>query len=92
MSVGQTLGDHDVRLVLAEDAVHAFNADARPAMIGGGDTQRPIETLAMLDQQMYAEAESLDDRGISDLPAGVERIARMDLAEMLTQSDVVLTW
>jgi sulfur relay (sulfurtransferase) DsrF/TusC family protein len=92
MSVGQTLGDHDVRLVLAEDAVHAFNADARPAMIGGGDMQRPIETLRMLDQQMYAETESLEMRGVSELPAGVKRIARADLAEMLVQSDVVLTW
>ncbi len=92
MSVGQTLGDHDARLVLAEDAVYAFNAEARPAMISGGDTQRPIETLRMLDQQMFAETESLEARGVSELPEGVERIARADLAEMLAQSDVVLAW
>ncbi|MBT3270316.1 DsrE family protein [Candidatus Poribacteria bacterium] len=92
MSVGQTLGDHDVRLVLAEDAVYTLNADARPAMIAGGDVQRPIETLRMLGKAMYAESESLDARDVAELPAGVERIARADLAGMLAESDVVLTW
>ncbi len=92
MSVGQTLGDHDVRLVLAEDAVYALNADAHPAMISGGDVQRPIETLRMLGKQMYAESESLDARDVAELPAGVERVARVDLAGMLADSDIVLTW
>jgi len=92
MSVGQTLGDHDVRLVLAEDAIYALNADVRPAMIAGGDVQRPIETLRMLGQPMYAESESLDARDVEELPAGVERIARADLAAMLAESDVVLPW
>jgi|AP95_1055475.scaffolds.fasta_scaffold111198_2 sulfur relay (sulfurtransferase) DsrF/TusC family protein len=92
MSVGQTLGDHDVRLVFAEDAVYVLDADARPAMISGGDVERPIETLRMLGKAMYAESESLDARDVTELPAGVERIARVDLAAMLTDSDVVLTW
>ena len=91
MSVGQTLADNEVRLILAEDAVYILG-DAEPEKIGGGEMVRPLETLRMLGHSVYAESESLDARGLAKLSGDFERLSRSNVARMLGDSDVVLTW
>ena len=87
MTVGQTLADHDVRLIFAEEAVFALLAAER-----NEETAQPLETLRMLGRPIYAEAESLAERGVASLPAGVERIGRLEAARMLAESGAVYIW
>ena len=91
MSVGQTLADNEVRLILAEDAVYILG-EADPEKIGGGEVFRPLETLRMLGHSVYAEEESLAARGLAELSGRFERLSRSGVARMLCDSDVVLTW
>ena len=91
MSVGQTLADHEVRLILCGDAVYILK-EVDPGQIEGGDIQLPLETLRMLGHPIYAEAESLEERGVTSLVDGVETISRADVAAMLAECDVVLPW
>lgn len=91
MSVGQTLADNEVRLIFAGDSVYILG-DVNPSLIGGGAVQRPLETLRMLGHAIYAEAESLDERGVTPAVPGVERIPRARIAELLAESDVTIAW
>jgi len=91
MSVGLTLADNAVRLILAGDAAYILG-EAKPDAIGGGDVERPLETLRMLGHSICAEAESLDERGLIPAVKGVESLSRSEVAKALADSDVVLTW
>ena len=91
MAVGQTLADNDVRLIFAEDCVYILQEN-NPSLIDGGDFQRSIETLRMLNRPMYAEAESLNERGVTPTVKGVTTISRAEVARMLAESDVVIPW
>lgn len=87
MTVGQTLGDHDVRLIFAEEAVFALLA-----LETSEHTSRPFETLRMLGGAVYAEKESLEERGVDRLPVGVETISRAEAARMTAESGAVYIW
>lgn len=87
MTVGQTLGDHDVRLIFAEEAVFALLA-----LETSEQTARPFETLKMLGCSVYAEKESMAERGIDRPPAGVETISRAGAARMAAESGAVYIW
>ena len=91
MSVGLTLADNSVRLILAGDAVYILG-EVKPEEIGGGEVARPLETLRMLGHSICAEAESLDERGLSPAIKGVESLSRSEVAKALADSDVALTW
>ncbi len=87
MTVGQTLGDHDVRLIFAEEAVFVLLT-----LETSDSTARPFETLKMLGSPVYAEKESMEERGIDRLPAGVETISRAGAARMVAESGAVYIW
>jgi sulfur relay (sulfurtransferase) DsrF/TusC family protein len=91
MSVGQTLAENHVRLIFAGDAVYLLGKSA-PGLIGGGDIRLPLETLRMLGHPVYAEAESLEERGFGALPDGVQKVSRADVARMLAECHVVIAW
>lgn len=91
MSVGQTLGDHRVRLIFTADAVYILG-ETKPSLVGGGDVALPLETLGLLEHELVAEAESLDERGIRVVYPNVRRANREEVARSLLESDVALTW
>lgn len=90
MSLGQSLSENEVDVVLAGDAVYALG-QVEPERIDGGDIARPMETLPLLGCGVYAEAESVEERGVR-VPRDVQVLTRTEIAERILDSDCVIPW
>jgi len=89
MSVGQTLAEHRVRLIFLDDAVYILQEAQENER---EEIRLPLETLALLGHEMIAESESLEARGVHTTRKGVRRASRAEIAELLLESDLVMTW
>lgn len=93
MSVGLTLGDNVVQVVFMGDGVYTLLA-VSPEVIGSPPLEKHIQTLKLLKRRMVVDRESLDERGLTaeSLNYDVEVRPRSEVAELLSESEVVITY
>lgn len=93
-AVGLTLEPGNrVTAILLDDAVQLAAAGVPPASVGAPDTVRPIATLLDLKHAVWAESESLGERGLAaPVRPGIEVKSREQICNFLARCDVVVTW
>ncbi|MBI2875264.1 MAG: DsrE family protein [Candidatus Tectomicrobia bacterium] len=91
MGLGLTLRDDRVQLLFVEDGVYSL-IEAHPELIGSPGLRRHLETLQELDCPLIAEKESLDQRRLNPPPPPIEVRSRQEVALLLAQSDIVISY
>ncbi|MDO8670478.1 MAG: DsrE family protein [Dehalococcoidia bacterium] len=93
MSVGLTLADNDITVLLVDDAAWLTTA-LSPERIGGGDIKKPIDTLHLLKAPIWVEKESLASRGIADdeVSAGVEIVSASAIARYIATAQATVVF
>jgi len=91
MSLGLTLREDRVQVFFLEDSVYLLLKTA-PERIKTAAIDRHIETLLEVEGRLIAERESLEERRIGELVVPAEIRSRREIAEMLAQSDIVITY
>jgi tRNA 2-thiouridine synthesizing protein C len=84
----------DLHYLLLDDATWALAPGQNPAAIGNAPVPDLLEGLADADVKLYADAQSLADRGLAveGLPFPVEALTREQIRELIARSDAVLTY
>lgn len=88
MCVGLTLCDDDIRVVLQGDAVYALNTQGSPENAMG----KHIQTLIQLGKGLFAHDGSMAERKMRNPGFSVEIKTTEDIAHMVAESDVVISW
>ena len=91
MSVGLTLCGDKVQVVFMADGVYAL-LNTKPERIGMPEYSRHIETLKQLNHRLFAEREALDERSLDEIRPEAEIVLRMELAQLLLDSDCVIRY
>lgn len=91
MSVGLTLCNDAVQAVFIGDGVYALLA-TEPSHAGMPEYSRHIETLKQLGHKLFAERESLDERGLEKIAHDVAVVPRSEIAQLLLKSDGVIRY
>lgn len=91
MSVGLTLCEDAVQVLFLGDGAYTL-LDTEPARLGMSDYSRHLETLVQLKHRLFAERESLDERGLEKISDNVEIIPRNEVARLLLDSDCVIRY
>lgn len=91
MSVGLTLCDDAVRVIFVGDGVYAL-LHTEPAQVGIPEYSRHVETLKQLGHGIYAEQESLKERGLDRISFEPEVVPRAEVARLLLTSDCVIRY
>ena len=91
MSLGLTLRDDKVQVIFLEDGVYTL-LKTSPEAIGSAPVARHIETLQSLDCPLVVERESLEERGLGQLSLPVEIKTRAEIAGLLAQSHIVISY
>ncbi len=91
MSVGLTLCDDAVNVLLIGDGVYAL-LDTEPSLVGMPEYVRHIETLSELGHRIYAERESIEERGLARLQCRAETVSRSRAARLLLESDRIIRY
>jgi sulfur relay (sulfurtransferase) DsrF/TusC family protein len=91
MSVGLTLADNAVRVVFVDDGVYLLGI-TKPEAIGSPEIKKHIETLLILGHELFADKESLDERRLESVAYKVAIRPRSEIVEIISQSDVVITY
>jgi sulfur relay protein TusC/DsrF len=91
MTVGLTLGENTIAVIFLDDGVYTL-LPSQPALIGGLDIDKHVETLQLLNVRLIAESESLSQRKLSELKWDVERLSRHDIARLLADSEAILCY
>ncbi len=91
VAVGQTLAPNRVTVVFIDDGIFIL-APLAPKAIRGPELAKHLGALAMLGQRLVADAESLERRGLQDLPEGVERLPRRAILDLLTAADALIPY
>jgi sulfur relay (sulfurtransferase) DsrF/TusC family protein len=91
MSLGLTLRDDRVQVLFLEDGVYTL-LNTSPEAIGSPPLARHLETLLDLDCPLLVEKESLEERGLEHLVFPVKIMTRGEIAEILAQSHIVISY
>lgn len=91
MSLGLTLQDDRVQVLFIEDGVYSLNP-ADPEIIGSPGLSRHLGTLQELNCPLIAEKESWDQRELGPLPSSIEVRSRKEVALLLAQSDIIISY
>lgn len=91
MSLGLTLRDDRVQVIFLEDGVYTL-LNTSPEAIGAPPMARHLETLQGLDCPLVVEKESLEERGLGQILLPVEIKTRAEIAALLAQSNIVISY
>lgn len=91
MSVGLTLSDDRVQVILIDNAVYAISR-LKPEIIGMNELSKHLETLPMLKGRIVADKKDLEKRGINEIPYTVELKDRKEIIKEITNSDVLIVY
>jgi sulfur relay (sulfurtransferase) DsrF/TusC family protein len=91
MSVGLTLCDDAVRVVFVGDGVYTL-LHTEPARVGMPEYSRHVRTLKDLGHEIYAERESLEERGLEKISFKPRIVSRSEVARLLLDSDAVIRY
>ncbi len=86
--------DQRVSVLFLDDGVFQMKRSQNPSEMALKNTASMLLALEMYDiKQLYAESESLSERGLSlgDLSLEVETIARADVNALIKRHDVVIS-
>ncbi|MCX7759793.1 MAG: DsrE family protein [Hydrogenothermaceae bacterium] len=91
-AVGMAM-DHDVTVVFLKDGVYTLT-DWRPQLIGVPLSDKSIEALSMLGGKIYAEKESISERGLikSIKYKEVQQKSKDEICNLIKEAEVVITW
>ena len=87
--------DQDVTMLFIDDGVYQIKKDQQPEGIEFKNFSKTYRALEMYDvEKLFVEQESLAERGLDkeDLLVDVEVISRADVAQLIEQQDVVLSF
>jgi sulfur relay (sulfurtransferase) DsrF/TusC family protein len=91
MTVGLTLAENAIAVVFKDDGVYTL-LPLQPALIGGLELDKHLETLQLLNVRLIAEQESLDERQLTQLKWDVERLPRQHVAQLLAESEAIVCY
>ncbi|MEZ0322807.1 MAG: DsrE family protein [Hydrogenothermaceae bacterium] len=91
-AVGMAM-DHDVTVIFLKDGVYALT-DWKPQLIGVPLSDKSVEALSMLSGKIYAEKESISERGLikSIKYSEVQQKSKDDICNLIKEAEVVITW
>lgn len=91
-AVGMAM-DQDVTVIFIKDGVYALT-DWKSNLIGLPPLDKSIEALTMLDGKIYAERESVSERGLvkSIKYSNVQQKSKDEVCKLIKDAEVVLTW
>jgi len=87
--------EQDVSLVFLDDGVYQLTKGQDTAGIGMKNFSKTYAALEMYDvEKLYVERESMEARGISeeDLLVDVQVLSRAEIADLMEEQDVVLSF
>ena len=87
--------DQDVSLVFSDDGVYQIKKGQNTDAIGMKNFSPTYRALEGYDvEKLYVDKESLDERGLTedDLLVDVEVISRAQMADLMDEQDVVLSF
>ena len=87
--------DQDVSLVFSDDGVYQIKKGQDTAAIGMKNFSPTYRALEGYDvEKLYVDKESLDERGLTaeDLLVDVEIISRAQMADLMDDQDVVMSF
>lgn len=87
--------DQDVSLVFSDDGVYQIKKGQSTDAIGMKNFSPTYRALEGYDvEKLYVDKESLDERGLTedDLLVDVEIVSRAQLADLMDEQDVVLSF
>ncbi len=91
MSVGLTLCGDAVRVIFVGDGVYTL-LHTDPTRIGMPEYSRHVITLKDLGHAIYAERESLEERGLEKISFKPEIVSRAEVTRLLLESDSVVRY
>lgn len=91
MAVGLTVHDNRVSILLIGDGVWNVLKLA-PHIIGRPNINESMELFSACGVKVYADELSLRERDISEHEGHVEKIGRRDTYNLITNSDVVMSF
>lgn len=91
-AVGMAM-DHDVTVVFIKDGVYALT-DWKPELIGVPSYDKSIEALVMLGGKIFAEKESVSERGLikSIKYTDIQQKSKDEICNIIKDAEVVITW
>ncbi len=91
MSVGLTLCGDAVQVLFVNDGVYTL-LDTEPAKAGMPEYSRHIETLKELGHRLYAEHESLQERGLGPISNKAAIVTREETSRLIIASDCIVRY
>ena len=91
MGVGLTLCDDAVQVLFTDDGVYAL-LETEPENVAMPEYGRHIDMLKQLGHRIFAERESLEERGIGKPAHEPEILSRAEAAELLAAADGVIRY
>lgn len=89
MSVGLTLKDDKVTVVFMDNGVWSAT-ELNPEVINALDTEKQFEALKMLNCEIIADAQSLEERNISKTLDFIIIKNREEISKLIAESDIVI--
>jgi sulfur relay (sulfurtransferase) DsrF/TusC family protein len=89
MSLGLTLTDNKVTVIFIENGVYLLASSGSQEVVYP-EIKRHIDTLRDLGCELIAETESLKERGLLAQKIEVKRMSRMEIGQVLMESDRVI--
>jgi sulfur relay (sulfurtransferase) DsrF/TusC family protein len=91
MGVGLTLCGDSVQALFVDDGVYAL-LQTEPGRLGMPEYQRHLDTLRQLRHRIFAERESMANRGLDKLSVDAEILPRDEIGRLLLSSDCVIRY
>lgn len=92
MCVGMLTSDNSMKVVFIEDGVYALSSSTDTGIISFPDADKHISTLKEMDFDIIAEKESLEERGIKDIKHDPLLKSKDEIADLITEGDIVINW
>ncbi len=91
MSVGLTVHDNKVSILLIDDGV--WNSlRVAPHLIGRPDISDSVELFSACGIALFADESSLKERNITELDDSIQMISRQEAFKLIAESDVTLSF
>lgn len=90
MCVGATLKDNEVTVIFLGPGVVSAGK-IQPDMIGAPDLEPEFETFSMMKIRCLAERDAINKYN-ADLRDDIETVDKNEIARILAESDVVISW
>ncbi len=92
LAVGTSM-EHKMHVVFIKDGVYSLT-DWKPQLIGIEPFDKSIEALGMMGAEIIAEEEAIRERGLilKNWPTDIKVMPKDDIAELIKESEVVLSW